>query len=363
MKNETRQLFNAYLNDVATLNKVDASTVTSGAKFSVDPVIEIAMQEIVAEQSGFLNLVSMSLEDAQQGKVAGMEMGDPISSTTDTSADDKRQAVDPQNTRMINEYYCRQINFDTAMRYELMDKWRHNPLFVSLYTSLLGKRRARDNIMIGWHGTHRAAKSDRTANPDLKDVAKGWLQKLRDYDNGAQVLTHGAQDPAEIRIGYKVNVGAGTHRKGDFANVDAAVLDLIDGKIAEWYQDDTEMVVILGRQLMHDKHFTLAQNNLPASEQKAALDIILGNKTVAGMRTMRVPFFPARGLLITPLANLDLTAQKNTTRRAIIDNPKKDQVEDYQSQNVDWIIRDYSRIAYMESANVKLLNEMTGEWE
>ena len=363
MSNETRQLFNAYLNDVAALNKVDASTVTAGHKFSVDPEIEIAMQEIIAEETGFLGRISMSLEDAQQGKVAGMEMGDPISSTTDTSGDGERQAVDPQNTRMLNEFFCKQINFDTAIRYELMDKWRHRPEFAALYGSLLGRRRGRDNIMIGWNGTHRAAKSDRTANPDLKDVAKGFLQKLREHNNGSQVLFEGRQDAGEIRIGYKVNVGEGTEIKGDFANIDAAVLDLVDGKIAEWYQDDTDMVVIVGRHLMHDKHFTLAQNNLPASEQKAALDIILGNKTIAGMRAMRVPFFPARGLLITPLDNLDLTAQKDTTRRNIIDNPKKDQVEDYQSQNMDWCIRDYTRITYMEAANVKLLNELTGEWE
>ncbi len=363
MKNETRQAFNQYQQDVAELNGIDVDTVRSGSKFNVDPEIEIALEEIMAEEAGFLAQVSMTTEEAQQGKVAGMEMGDPISSTTDTSGEDERQAVDPQNTRFINEYYCKQVNFDTAIRYDLMDKWRHRPEFAELYARLLVLRQARDRILMAWYGTHRAAKSDRVANPKLQDVAKGWLQKLREYGNGSQVLTSGRQEAGEIRIGYKVNAGTGSETKGDFANIDAAVLDLVDGKIAEWYQDDTDMVVIVGRKLISDKEFSLAQNNLPATEHKAALDIIVGNKTVAGQRMMRVPFFPEKGILVTPLSNLEVTRQEGTTRRNIIDNPKKDQVEDYQSLNLDFNIRDYTRIAYMESANVKLLNEITGAWE
>lgn len=362
MKNETRKLFNAYLDDVAALNHIDPDTVRAGHKFSVDPEVSIALEEIIAEEVGFLSRISNTEEDEQQGKVAGLEMGNPITSNTDTTTGE-RTAVDPHDTSYLNEYYCRQTNFDTALRYETMDKWRHRPEFAALYGSTLGKRKGRDRIMIGWNGVERAANSDRVANPDLKDVAKGWLQKLREYKNGIQVLTTGQQEAGEIRIGYKVNIGAGTETKGDFANIDAAVLDLVDGKIAEWFQDDTDMICIVGRHLMHDKEFSLAQNNLAATEHKAAMDIIIGNKTVGGMTAMRVPFFPARGLLITPLDNLDITRQKGTDRRNIIDNPKKDQVEDYQSLNIDWCIKDFTRIAYMESTNVKLLNELTGAWE
>lgn len=361
MKNETRKLFNAYLDDVATLNHIDPDTVRSGLKFSVDPEVSIALEEIIAEEVGFLSRISNTEEEEQQGKVAGMEMGTPITSTTDTTIDE-REAIDPQNTGFINEYYCKQTNFDTAMRYEMLDKWRHRPEFASIYAAMLGKRKGRDRIMVGWNGIERAAKSDRAANPDLKDVAKGWLQKLREYQNGTQVLTAGRQEPGEIRIGYKVKVGAGTETKGDYANIDAAVLDLMDGKIAEWYQDDTDMVVIVGRHLMHDKEFSLAQNNLSATEHKAALDIIVGNKTVGGMPAIRVPFFPPRGILVTSLDNLDITRQRGTDRRNIIDNPKRDQIEDYQSLNIDWCIKDFTRIAYMESSKVKLLNELTGAW-
>ena len=361
MHNQTRLLFNEYLHDVAIMNGVDDLTVASGKKFNVSPEVAIALEEVMAEEVGFLARISVTEEDRQTSKVAGMEMGIPISSTTDTSGDEEREAVDPQNTKDVNEFFCQQVNFDTALRYETLDKWRHRPEFGALYAALLAKRKGRDRIMLGWHGTHRAAKSDRDANPMLQDVAKGWLQKLREYNNGSQILASGLQKANEIRIGYKVNVGEGTETKGDFANLDAVILDLIDGKIPEWYQDDTDMVAIVGRQLMHDKEFTLAQNNLPASEQKAALDLIFANKTAGGLVVVRAPFFPPRGILITPLKNLDLTWQTETLRRAVIDNPKKDQVEEYQSQNIDFVIRDYSRAAYLENSNVKLLNN-AGQW-
>lgn len=362
MRNETRLLFNEYLHDVAHMNGVDTQTVAAGKKFSVVPEVAIALEEIVAEQVGFLGRISVTEEDRQTAKVAGMEMGVPISSTTDTSGVEEREAVDPQNTKDVNEFFCAQVNFDTAARYETLDRWRHRPEFGVLYGALLAQRKGRDRIMMGWHGTHRAAKSDRSQNPMLQDVAKGWLQKLRDYNNGSQVLASGLQKSGEIRIGYRINVGEGTETKGDFANLDAAIIDLIDGKIPEWYQDDTDLVAIVGRQLMHDKEFSLAQNNLPASEQKAALDLIFANKTAGGLTVVRAPFFPPRGILITPLKNLDLTWQKDTLRRAIIDNPKKDQVEEYQSQNIDFVVRDFTRAAYLEGSKVKLLNS-EGEWE
>ncbi len=42
------------------------------------------------------------------------------------------------------------------------------------------KRQALDRIMIGFNGVKRAKTSNRSENPLLQDVNKGWLQKIRE---------------------------------------------------------------------------------------------------------------------------------------------------------------------------------------
>lgn len=41
------------------------------------------------------------------------------------------------------------------------------------------KRQALDRIMIGFNGVKRAKTSNRSENPLLQDVNKGWLQKIQ----------------------------------------------------------------------------------------------------------------------------------------------------------------------------------------
>ena len=45
-------------------------------------------------------------------------------------------------------------------------------------------------------------------------------------------------------------------KNGDFANLDALVMDAVNRKIGVQYQDDTDLVVVCGRGLLADKYFT-----------------------------------------------------------------------------------------------------------
>lgn len=344
MLNETRQLFNSYLSDVRELNGV-ADTNT---KFSVEASVQQALEDIIREEIGFLARISQPMVVEQQGEKLGLDVVSTIASNTDTTQKE-REAVDPTQLLALDSYFCQQTNFDTALRYGKLDAWRKYSDFAERIARAIAKQIGRDRIMVGWNGQTRAANTDRAANPDLKDVGVGWLKKI-ETNAIERMLTQGTQAENEIRIG----------KGGDYNNIDALVFDLLGEKIAEHHQDDTELVCIIGRELLHDKYLGLVnENELPT--ERLALDVIMTTKQVGGLPAVRVPFFPARGLLITSFDNLAVYLQEKSLRRHIIDNPKRDRIEDYQSMNMDYIIEDYTRLAYAKASSIKVRTNSTSE--
>jgi len=182
--------------------------------------------------------------------------------------------------------------------------------------------------MIGFNGTSRAATSDKTANPLLQDVNIGWLQKYRAYA-AARVMTGGA-------LAGHIKIGA----TGDYKNLDAMVFDLVNNLVEPWYREDTQLVCILGRDLLADKYFPLVNADHAPTETMAA-DLIISQKRVGGLPAVRAPYFPAGKVLITRLDNLSRYYQEGSRRRTMIDNPKRDQIENYESSNDAFVVEDY----------------------
>lgn len=352
MQNETRLLFNQYLHDVAEMNHLSAEMVTAAgiSKFTVDPTIQQALEEIIQEEVGFLARIFRPMVIEPMGERIGLEATSTIASNTDTTQKD-RQVIDPTGLKDIDKYFCQQTNFDTALRYSRLDMWRKFPDFAERIARVIAKQKGRDQIMIGWHGTHRAANTDRATYPKLQDVAKGWLTKIEEFAP-ERMLAQGEQKESEIRIG----------KGGDYNNIDALVVDMMGEKVAEHHQEDTDMVCIIGRELLHDKYFGLVNaNDLPT--ERIALDVLMTTRQVGGLPAVTVPFFPKRGVLITRLENLAIYLQEKSLRRTLVDNAKRDQWEDYQSMNMDYMIEDYTALAYAKAANVKVRKNDPSEAE
>lgn len=109
------------------------------------------------------------------------------------------------------------------------------------------KRQALDRIMIGFNGTSIAKDTDIVANPLLQDVNKGWLQKQRE-ENPSRVLKEG-------KTAGKLTIGAG----GDYQNLDALVMNLVNEMIDEVHQENPDLVVMCSRKLQSDKYFPLVK--------------------------------------------------------------------------------------------------------
>lgn len=335
MRNDTRLVFNAYVAAIATLNNVpDAS-----AKFTVNPTVQQTLESRIQESSDFLGRINNIGVTDQSGSKVGLGIGSPIAGTTDTTATD-RVPVDPTSFDEFG-YLCTQTNFDTLVRYTKLDAWAKFPDFQTRIRDLILKRQALDIITIGFNGTSRAATSNKGTNPLLQDVNVGWLQKYRTYAV-ARVMKEVFAASNKVQVGSAIDVAHG------YKNLDALVYDAVNNLIDPWFREDTEMVAIMGRDLLADKYFPLVNTNQVPTETMAT-DVIISQKRIGGLPAVRVPYFPANKILITRLDNLSRYYQEGGRRRTIIDNAKRDQIENYESSNDAYVVEDYGMGCLIEN--------------
>ncbi|MGL4827161.1 MAG: phage major capsid protein, P2 family [Vibrionaceae bacterium] len=333
MRNTTRKAFNGYLSQVAALNGVDSVET----KFTVAPSVQQKLETRMQESSQFLSMINMVPVSEKSGEKLGLGVTGTIASTTDTTKEE-RVPVDPTDFD-ANGYECTQTNFDTALRYSKIDMWSRFPDFQARVRDAILKQQALDRIMIGFNGKLRAATSNRGTNPLLQDVNIGWLQKIREFAPERHMKE-------SVAASGKIVIGV------DYANLDALVFDMVNNMIDPWHQDDTELVVICGRQLLADKYFPIINNDNVPSEAMAA-DTLISQKRMGGIPAVRVPYFPPNALLVTKLDNLSLYWQEGGRRRSVIDNPKRDQIENLESSNDAYVVEDYGCVALAENIEFK----------
>lgn len=328
MRNDTRLAFHAFTAALANLNGVPSAT----EKFTVSPSVEQKLERRIQESSDFLrNVNSYGVRDLKGEKI-GLSIASTIASRTDTTSKD-RQAIDPTSLDNLM-YECKQTNFDTALRYAKLDQWSKFPNFQELIRNAIVEQMGRDRLMIGFNGQSAAADTNRDTNPLLQDVNIGWLKKL-ETNAAARYLKQGT-------VANKVRVGP----NGDFANLDELVYAMRSDLLQPWYARDNSLIACCSGDLLDEKYFPLIAANAEKPLENEALNRMLSAKKIGGLAPAEIPFFPERSIFITRLAaqggsNLSIYYQEGSRRRTIVDNAKRDQIEDYQSVNEAYEIEDY----------------------
>lgn len=334
MRPETRFKFNKAMAKLAELNGVE----NVAQKFSVTPSVQQKLKEKIQESSEFLNRINIYLVTEQSAEAIGIGISRPIASRTNTNNND-RQTKDPTGLDS-RFYFCRKTDFDTSIKYQKLDQWAKFKDFYSRFRSVIIKRQALDRIMIGFNGTSIAADTDIVANPKLQDVNKGWLQKMRE-ENPSRVMKSGAAQ-------NKITVG----KTGDYKNLDALVMNIVDEMIDEVHQDNPDLVVMCNRKTVSDKYFPLVNKDQENTEKLAA-DIIISQKRMGNLPVYSVPFFPEGIILVTTFDNLSIYMQEGAIRRTVLDNPKRDQIENYESSNEDYYIEDLGLACMAENIDIQ----------
>lgn len=334
LSNQARAALAGYFAQIAALNGVPITDIAKS--FTAVPSVAQTLETKMQEGSEFLSRINMITVPEMEGERLYLGVTGLLASRTDTSGEGRRKTRSPSG--LTNwKYRCEKTNFDTHILYALIDAWAKFPDFQVRVRDAIIKMQARDRMRIGFHGTSVAAETDPVANPNGEDVNKGWLHHLR-TDAPAQVIGSGPAGAAS-----KINIGAGQ----DYANLDALVYDMITG-LDPWYQDDTDLVALVGRDLLHDKYFPMINQDQAPTEQLAR-DIIVSQKRLGGLPAVRVPSFPAGKILVTTYDNLSIYTQDGTRRRRVVDNAERDRVENFESVNDAYVVEDFGRAMLAEN--------------
>ncbi|MCX2834467.1 phage major capsid protein, P2 family [Microbulbifer thermotolerans] len=340
MQPKTKKLFGAMLAAMASTYGV----ASVSEAFSVEPTIAQELQDKIVESDAFLREINVVPVDEIKGeKVIGSAAG-LVPKRTNTDANDRQTSdVLSLGSKLYELFHT---EFDTHIKWSTIDAWAKFPDFQERYGKWVRKAIALARIRVGWVGTSAAAVTDPEANPNGEDVNKGWLQLLREYKEGAQWFdgTTGTQEAGEIRIG----------KGGDFENLDATV-HAVKQMINPLHRGAKDLVAIVGEELVAEEKAALykAMGQTPTEKERIEKEVV--SKVYAGLPLKTdVPFFPARGILITSLDNLSIYYQTDSWRRQVQDNPKRCRVEDYNSVNEGYVIEDEEKAAGVEFAKVKL---------
>lgn len=343
MRLATRLAFNTYLSTIAQLNGVPDAT----QQFAVDPTIEQKLETKMQESVDFLGRINVILVDEKEGATVGIGVGGPIAGRTNTDAAD-RQTTDPHNLSE-RKYRCEETDSDTHIKWATLDTWAKFPDFQTRVRDAIIRRQGLDRIMIGFMGTHVAPNTNKTNFPLLQDVNVGWLQSMR-LEAPARVMGSrqvAGDTPAERTEAVQIYVDPSVAEEDGYKNLDALVYDATE-LLDPWHQEDTELVAIVGRKLLHDKYFPLLNNEERPTEQLAG-QVIMSQKRIGGLPAVRVPHFPDNAILITRLDNLSIYVQEGSRRRRIEDNAKRKRIENYESANEDYVVEDYGCAVLIEN--------------
>jgi P2 family phage major capsid protein len=301
-----------------------------GAQFAITPAaVQKLFEKAVEDGSPFLGKINANVAVTEKvGEKIGLFISGLVAGRTDTSGSAERTARSLHSLEKFG-YSLKQTNADVALKYSIIDQWKHvaSGKFAELYASAIRMAIANDRLRIGWYGTSAAATTNPTTNPLGQDVNIGWFQKIRN------------EAPEQIDDDA-ITIGAG----GDYANLDSMVRALKDS-IDPVFRNDPRLRVLIGSNLasIAENKFYEAAGDKPT--EKRSLDGGRLLDTYGGLPSEVPPYFPENAVMITFHANLSIYRQEGTWRRTIIDNPKKDQIEDFNSFNEDYIVEDYRAMA------------------
>ena len=339
MNKNTRTQFKAYIAGVAADNNIDVEMLSAGQQFTVEPTVQQKLENAVLESSDFLKRINIVPVDELKGEALQLGVSGTIASRTDTDTKERETANISKLTG--NTYECAQTNYDSHLKYPTLDAWAKFPDFAARIGKLKAERIALDRIMIGFNGESAEKTTDRSAHPLLQDVNKGWL-KLIEERAPQRVMKEEQSGSGKIEIGADKT----------YKTLDALVYSLKEDMIPDQFRNDSQLVAIMGSDLLADKYFPLYNQAKPT--EQAAGSIVASSKRVGGLQAVSAPFVPKGTVLITSLDNLSIYVQEGAMRRTITDAPRRDRVEDYLSSNEAYVVENYEAVAL--ARNIKIVD-------
>lgn len=265
-------------------------------QFNITPPMETKLRQAILHSTAFLGMIAMMPVEQIKGQV--VDVGDS-GLVTGRKQDGRFYAELGQGG---HTYELVETDSGAYITWDTMTQWANSGSqgeWMKLMNNAITRNFGLDILRVGFHGTHVAAgDTDPETYPLGQDVNKGWLAIVKEKAP-AQVIPTADLDPT----------GA---TPDSYKNLDSLVNDLINTTIHEVYQEDPELVVLVGRDLVAAEQHRLLQAADVPTEHKAAQSLA---KTINGKMAYTPPFFPPSAIWVTTLKNLQVLTQKGTQWR------------------------------------------------
>ena len=312
--------------------------VPSVENFTATPSLAQSLNlKIVEDADPFLRLISIVPVAETQAEKIGLGLTGRVSSRTDTSSSGERVAKNLVS--VSNEpYTLSKTDSDVALKYQKIDVWAKFPNFHLMYRQAIGQAIGNDRLTVGWYGTSIAATTNIGTSPLLEDLNEGWLHQIRNWNSASQYIAGTVGAPIEL---------GGT----DFPNLDTLVHHARQ-LLPIYHRNRADLVALISNNLMTYQEDTYFAENASKPTEKILINNGLINKAYGALPSITPPFFPDGTILITPLKNLAIYWQDSSWRRQMIDNPKKDQYEDFNTRNEGYVVEDYEMTALLDNVTM-----------
>jgi len=301
-----------------------------GKQYAATPsVAQTLNDKIVVDGNWFLQMINIFPVTEIKGDKVGIGLSGNVSGRTDTSGSAERVA---KSLVALDSdgYELNKTDSDVALKYSIIDAWSKFKDFAERYMKAVRLAIGNDRLKIGWVGTSAAAN---TVAADLSDVNIGWLEQIRTYNAGAQYVLGAAGS---------VTLGSPT-----FPNLDSLVYSALN-TVEEVFRDDPDLVVLVGRNVMQAAKGSYYDNQGDTPTEKAVLEDKKSYNTYGGLVAYTPPFFDADSILVTSFDNLSIYWQETSWRRQQLDNPKKDQYEDFNTRNEGYIVEELGKTSLVQ---------------
>lgn len=309
--------------------------------FAVDPTRQQRLEQAITESDSFLKSISSHGVEELSGEKVGMGVSGFIGKRTDTNAGHDRKALDPTSLT-ARDYFCHESEYDLLIKWAKIDKWaKFRRQFYAMWQRLVVKQQALNRIQVGFWGQYEAietANAGYSATPDKypmgQDFHMGWLQYIIHW---APEKVWGLNPDGTIST---IQVGPG----GDFVNLDELITAVKMELLVRQYRKHPDQRALIGEDLYNAEILRFWRSAGDTATEKPAVEAYIEKHKFGQTKALDVPFFPERGVLITPLENISHYTQIGSMRRSIENNKHRKGVEDFTFRNEDFVIEDLDQV-------------------
>lgn len=342
-----KQAFKAYCKEIAKGYDTD-STVEF---FDVTPPKESKLHQAIVRGSEFLQKINVIEVDQVTGQAVF------IGSDQLSTGRVENGRFDGQ-TPEIDGYEYTLYPTDTIiqMTWVRQAAWINSGSqgqFNQLVNGYTNKQIAADIVKVGWNGEKAEKVSDPVENPLGQDVNEGWHARVKRLKPDCVVMDDGAGGQIYVDFdGLRDDTGA---LRSHYKTLDAMASDLINNYIAAHNVDASDLVVLVGRELIAAAQYKLYSEADKPSEQ---IDAQRLEKSIAGRPAYVPSHFPGKRMVVTSFANLSVYTQRGTKRRKVKDNDDKARAESTYWRMEGYMVEDLDKYAAFDESAIEL-----GPWD